>query len=84
MLIKIKVFPGEKKREVTKKAEDRFEARKKAEDRFEARVKAKPQEGQANREVVQLLADYFQVSEERVKLLRGTKRRNKTFEISNK
>jgi len=74
MLIKIKVFPGEKKREVTKKAEDRFEAR----------VKAKPQEGQANREVVQLLADYFQVSEERVKLLRGTKRRNKTFEISNK
>jgi len=74
MLIKIKVFPGEKKRKVIKKAENRFEIR----------VKAKPQEGQANREVVQLLADYFQVSGERVKLLRGTKRRNKTFEISNR
>ena len=71
MFIKVKVFPGAKKRDVTKTAEDRFEVR----------VKAKPQEGEANREAVQLLAAYFQAPEKSVKLVRGFKRRNKLFEV---
>lgn len=71
MLIKVKVFPRAKKQEVVPKSEDRFEIL----------VKAKPQKGEANREVAQLLADYFQVPEKSIKLVRGFKRRNKLFEI---
>jgi len=71
MLIRVKVFPKAKKREVIPKTEDRFEVL----------VKAKPQKGEANREVTQLLVDYFQVPEKSIKLVRGSKRRNKLFEI---
>jgi len=71
MLIKVKVFPKAKRQEIVKKDEDRFEIR----------VKAKPQKGQANREVAQTLAEYFQVPEKSVKLIRGGKRKNKLFEI---
>ena len=71
MLIKVKVLPGSKKREVIQKSEDSFEVK----------VKEKPEMGQANREAVKLLAAYFNIPETNIKLKKGHKQRNKIFEI---
>jgi len=71
MLIKVKVFPQANKSEIIKVGDDRFEVY----------VKAKPIKGLANREVVEVLAGYFKVPLEKVRLLRGFKQRNKIFEI---
>ncbi len=72
MLIKVKVFPNSKKKEVVKKSEDSFEV-------F---VKEKPLEGKANRAVVKALALYFKISESKIKLVKGAKQRNKIFEVN--
>ncbi len=58
MLVKAKVFSGAKKPKIVK-IED---------GRFEVYVKAKPIKGQANREVVEVLAEYFQIELEKVRL----------------
>lgn len=71
MLIKVKVFPGSKKEEITKKTEDSFEIK----------VKEKPVMGRANRETIKILASYFNISESKIRLVRGFKQRNKIFEI---
>jgi len=71
MLIKIKVFPNSKKDEVIKKKEDSFDIK----------VKEKPIEGKANKKALQLLSLYLKVSEKRIRMVRGSKRRNKVFEI---
>ncbi len=70
-LIKVKVFPGSKKREVVKKSEDSFEVK----------VKAKPVRGEATKETIIALADYFNIPESRVRLIKGAKQRNKIFAI---
>ncbi len=71
MLIKVKVFPGEKKEELTKKSEDSFVIK----------VSAKAERGMANERVREILAAYFRVVEGKVKLVKGGKRPNKIFEI---
>jgi len=71
MLIKIKVFPNSKKEEVIKKSEDSFEVK----------IKEKPEKGRANREVVRVLSSYFKISESKIRLIKGFKKRNKIFEI---
>ncbi|MBL7156458.1 MAG: DUF167 domain-containing protein [Candidatus Pacebacteria bacterium] len=71
MFIKVRVFSNSKKQDVIKKKENSFDIK----------IKAKPIMGQANKEVILMLADYFNVSESRIKLIKGFKQRNKIFEI---
>ena len=71
MLIKVKVFPNSKKEEIIKKSKDSFEVR----------VKEKPERGLANKEVTRILSLYFNVSESKIKIIKGFKKRNKIFEI---
>lgn len=44
-------------------------------------VSQPPLEGKANRAVIEVLADYFKVKRNRVRLLSGEKSKNKLFEI---
>ncbi|MBU1111059.1 DUF167 domain-containing protein [Patescibacteria group bacterium] len=71
MFVKVKVFPKAKKREIKSHTNNKLEVW----------VKAEPKLGQANRETFQLIADFFQIPENQVKLIRGAKKRNKIFEI---
>lgn len=71
MLIRIKAFPGSRKREWVKKAEDSFEIK----------VKAPPVRGLANKEIILVLSEIFNLPEEEIRLVRGFKTRNKIFEI---
>jgi len=71
MLIKVKVKTEVKKYLVIKKAEDKFEVH----------VKEKPHAGLANQAVIQLLASYFNMSLNKIKIIRGQKTPNKIIEI---
>jgi len=71
MLIKVKVFPKSKKQEVVKKADDAFEIK----------IKEMPERGLANKATAQVLADYFNISVKKVRLIKGAKQRNKIYEI---
>jgi uncharacterized protein (TIGR00251 family) len=71
MLIKVKVFSNSKKQGIIKKSENSFEVR----------VKEKPLKGQANKEVIKVLADYFEVLESKVRLIKGFRHTNKIFAI---
>jgi len=48
---------------------------------FEVRVKAKPVDGEANRRLVELLAEHLGVPKSWVMIKRGEKSRNKLVEI---
>ncbi|MDD2225131.1 MAG: DUF167 domain-containing protein [Candidatus Shapirobacteria bacterium] len=47
-------------------------------------VNAPPLEGKANKAVVEILADFFKTKKNEVILLRGTKSKNKIFEVKTK
>ena len=72
MLIKVKVFPCSKKEGVAKKAQDQYEVK----------VKEKPKQNMANKQTQKLLADYFGLAENKVRLVRGARRQRKIFEIA--
>jgi len=72
MLIKVKVFPASKEEKIIKKKEDSFEVK----------VKEKPIRGEANKAVIDVLSNFFSVSRNKVKLIKGFKQRNKIFEIA--
>ena len=72
MLIKVKVFPNSKKTEIVKKSEDSFEIK----------VKEKPIENKANFAVFESLSDYFKVPISKIRIIKGSKTRNKIFEIN--
>ncbi len=71
MLIKVRAFPEARENKVVEKSKDSF-------DVF---VKAKPVKGLANLAIKQTLADYFKISESKLRLVRGFKQGNKIFEI---
>lgn len=71
MNIHVYIKPGSKEQKVTKK-EDLL-----GEIIYELRVKALPKEGEANKELVEVLAEYFNVSKSLVKIVSGFKSRNK-------
>ncbi len=71
MLIKVKVTTNSKKEEVIQKSADSFQVK----------VKAKPIEGEANIAVAEALASFLKLPENKVQLVRGSKTRNKIFEI---
>lgn len=72
MLIKVKVFPNSKKEEVIQKSKDSFQVS----------VKAKPIEGQANRAVTRALASFLKLPENKIRLARGFRTRNKIFALN--
>lgn len=71
MLIKVKVFTNSKKEEVIQKSADSFQVK----------VRAKPIQGQANIAVTRALASFLKLPTNKVRLIRGSKTRNKLFEI---
>lgn len=71
MLIKIKVFTKEKKNQIIKKKDDNFDVR----------IKEAPIQGAANKKIKEVLSKYFNVSESKVRILKGFKKRNKIIEI---
>jgi uncharacterized protein YggU (UPF0235/DUF167 family) len=74
MLIKVKVQPGVKKEELIKKKEDAFEAK----------VREKAERGMANKRTREILAKYFKVPLSKIFLIKGSKEKNKIFEIRTK
>lgn len=71
MLIKVKVFVNSNKTSITKKSEDHFEIR----------VKEKAERGVANKAVLAALALHLHLSAGKIRLVRGSKQRNKIFEV---
>jgi uncharacterized protein (TIGR00251 family) len=69
--IRVKVTPSSKTEEVIKER-----------DGFLVRVKEPAKEGKANRAVIKLLSDHFDVSQSSIIILSGFKSRNKIIEIS--
>jgi len=72
MLIKVKVFSHSKRQGIIKKSKDSFEVM----------VKVKPLQGQANKEAIKVLAEYFKILESKVRLIKGFRHTNKVFSIS--
>jgi len=71
MLIKAKIFPNSRKGGVIKKSEDSFEIK----------VKEKPVRGLANKEAIEILSSYLKIPKSKIRLIKGSKKRNKIFEI---
>jgi uncharacterized protein YggU (UPF0235/DUF167 family) len=71
MLIKVIVFPCSKEEGVAKIAEDKYEVR----------VSEKPELNMANDRAKQLLAVYFGLLENNVRLIKGGHESHKIFEI---
>ena len=71
MLIKVKVNVLSKEDKVIKKSEDSFEV-------F---VKVDAQRNMANKRIIELLAEYFNLPQHRVRMIKGFKERNKIFNI---
>jgi len=74
MLIKVKVFPGEKREEIIEKEKDSFEVK----------VKVKPERGEANKKVLELLSLHFKTPKNRIRMVKGGKQRNKIYDIIEK
>ncbi|MDD3170434.1 MAG: DUF167 domain-containing protein [Candidatus Paceibacterota bacterium] len=71
MLIKVKVQASAKKEELIKKNEDAFEAK----------VREKAERGIANKRIRTILAEYFKLPLSKIILIKGSKEKNKIFEI---
>ena len=51
------------------------------ENLFKVSIKQVPVKGKANKAVINSLANYFNISRSRIKIISGLKSRNKVFEI---
>lgn len=69
----VKVIPKASKSEVIS-CED---------DQLKVRLKAVPEKGEANEELISVLADYFKVSKSQVTIIRGHKSRTKIVQLEN-
>ena len=72
MIINIKVNPKAKKNLVKKETEDFFRAY----------VTTPADKGKANKTMIELLADYFNVSKSEITILNGKKNRHKVVKIN--
>ncbi|MDD3032535.1 MAG: DUF167 domain-containing protein [Candidatus Pacebacteria bacterium] len=71
MFIKVKCHPSSKK--------EIFE--KKDENSFEIFIKEKPERGEANKKVTEILAEIYGVSHKKLRIIKGAKSPSKIFEI---
>lgn len=70
-ILQIRVVTNSSKQEVTP-----------CRDYLKVKVTAKPVEGEANQEVIELLAAYFKTEKKNVKILKGAKSKRKTIEVN--
>jgi len=71
MLIKVKCHPLSKKELVNKKDENSFEIY----------LREKPERGEANKKIFEILANHFNISQKKIRLIKGARSPNKIFEI---
>ncbi len=76
MKISVKVIPNAKQNEVVDDAFDLLGARI-----LKVKVNQPPEDGKANKAVVELLAEYFKVRKNAVSIIAGETSRNKIIEI---
>lgn len=69
--IKVKVIPNAKKNRIVQEREV-----------FKVYVNAPAVEGKANKALIEILADYFQVRKSSIKIIRGEKAREKVIELN--
>ncbi|MEO0097428.1 MAG: DUF167 domain-containing protein [candidate division WOR-3 bacterium] len=69
-IIKIRVIPNAKKNEVVKE-----------ENRLKVYLTAPPIEGKANKVLIEILAEYFNVRKGQIKIIKGEKSKDKIIEI---
>lgn len=72
MLIKIKVFTNSKKEEVIEKSQNSFDVK----------IKEKPIQGLANKAVIKVLALHLKIPQQKLKIIKGLKQRNKIVVFS--
>lgn len=71
MIVNVKVAPNSKKSGVERIGENDFRVK----------VDAKAEGGRANRRLVEIVAEFFQVPKSSVRIVKGFKSRNKIVEI---
>ena len=71
MFIKVKCHPSSKK--------EFFEKRE--ENSFEIFVKEKPERGEANKKIIQILSEIYGTSTKKLRIIKGAKSPSKIFEI---
>lgn len=52
-----------------------------SEDYFEVWVDERAEDGRANKRLLEILAEHFKIPRSRIRILRGTKTRNKTIQV---
>jgi uncharacterized protein YggU (UPF0235/DUF167 family) len=65
---------------LTNQKEDRISERKPG--YFEVLVREKPEQNQANRKIIQILAEYFKIKPEKVRMISGHHKPSKIFDIN--
>jgi hypothetical protein len=73
MRINIIAIPGSKTREIIKIDENSYRVK----------INAPAIEGEANKRLIEILAEYFNIPKSSVKILKGFKNRNKIVSIDN-
>lgn len=76
MKISVKVIPNAKQNEVVDDAFDLLGARI-----LKVKVNQPPEDGRANKAVIEILADYFKVKKSAIVIVTGETSRNKIIEI---
>ena len=71
MLIRVKVLANSRRKGIIKKSDSCFEVK----------VKEKPIGGRANQAVLAILSRHFKIPQQKIRLLRGAKHRNKIVKI---
>jgi len=72
--LNIKVLPRSSKNEVVGQMADGI---------LKVKLTAPPVDGAANEALIELLAEYFDTSKSKIKIVRGLTNKNKTVEITN-
>jgi len=71
LIINVKVIANAKQNKIKREGE-----------KFKVYLTAPPVEGKANKLLIELLADYFKVKKDRVRILRGVLSSNKIVEVA--
>ena len=73
MIVNVKVVPNSKK----------YGVERMGENDFRVKVDAKAEGGRANRRLVEIVAEFFNVPKSSVRIVKGFKSRSKVIEIKN-
>lgn len=76
MRIKVRVKPNSKVSNIEKSSVSEYD--------YLVKLKSKPKDGEANRELVIILSEFFNVLKQDIKIILGHKSKNKIIEINDK